>query len=531
MASNITRRKFIRTTSTSLLGLSSLNLLNCSGLNKKEQPNVLFIFADQLRRQALGCYGETNITTPNLDRLAGEGVKFTNAISSCPLCTPYRGMLQTGRYPSHTGIMMNWINPNPDEYCIAEAFRDNGYRTGFIGKWHLISGAFTANGTYKKWISDGKGGFKTDPEWNSKRRQLQRAYVEANPEPEYVPPGPYRQGYDHWEAYNFHVSFQKAFYYKDTPQRLFMPKYETDSEADMAMEFMKNSKNTNKPFFLMVAPHLPHNPWREKDCPEGYLEKVKKNLDKRPNVNNWLLPPNMTKGGHSARSYYAQIKNIDDNIGRLMSFLKENDLEKNTIVVFTSDHGEMLGSHSMKFKMKPYEESIGIPLIIRWPKRIPAGIVSDCIYTPIDHMSTLLPLADIEKPSKCDGMDLSSTVLGKNGVERKDTLIMNYTSDWDYCVTGKTDLAEEWRGVRTNTHTYVKYLEGREELFDNKNDPYQMTNLAADSQHSDKLNEMRRRLNELLKEAHDDFRLGDQYSEWFDDHRNVIKTGLGPIKG
>ena len=106
---------------------------------------------------------------------------------------------------------------------------------------------------------------------------------------------------------------------------------------------------------------------------------------------------------------------------------------------------------------------------------------------------------------------------------------MNYTSDWDYCTSGKTDLAEEWRGVRTKTFTYVKYLEGREELFDNINDPYQMTNLVNDNRYNNKLNGMRNRLNELLDEAHDDFRAGEHYAEWFDDKRNVIRTGLGPL--
>jgi arylsulfatase A-like enzyme len=481
---------------------------------RTRRPNVLFVFDDQLRADVCGVYGGRNITTPNIDRLAEQGVTFDNATSTCPLCTPFRGMLQTGRYPTHTGLVLNWVDVNPNQPTIARVFRDAGYRTGFIGKWHLAAGRRKRAGKHEVTRED-----------RERIAQAQAAYARENPETEYVPPGPARLGYDHWQAYNFHSDFQKAYYYEDTPKRLIMPRYETDSECDMAIEFMRRQREAGRSFFLMVAPHPPHPPMTPAACPAGYLEHVPQDLVWEPNV-----PADQRRRTNptAARCYYAMCKNFDDNLGRLLDFLDESGLSKDTIVVLTADHGEMLGSHGRENKMVPYREAVNIPYIVRWPGHIPAGRRVDVLQTPMDHLPTLCGLVGLTAPKTCDGVDLTGVLLGTKPADRDAILMMNYVSNWDFFDSGT--IWPEWRAVRTQRYTYVKWLDGKEELYDNRDDPYQMKDLAASREAQPVLERLRGRLRKLLADAHDEFLPGTAYADWYDDERNLVKTALGPVK-
>lgn len=478
-----------------------------------DKPNILVIFDDQLRADVCGVYGGKNITTPGIDRLAKDGVVFENALSICPVCTPFRGMLQTGRYPSHTGIVLNWVEVNPRLHGIANIFDDAGYRTGFIGKWHLAAGVRKHSGPHA-----------ATPEDRKRISAAEAAYAKQNPETEYVPPGPARLGYQFWQAFNFHANFQHAFYYEDTPKRLVMPKYETESEMDMAIAFMRQQKETGQPFLLMVAPHPPHPPFSPKDCPEGYLEKIPKQLTWAPNVPD---DAPRRKNQLATRCYYAMAKHFDDQFNRVLDFLDESGLADNTIVVLTSDHGEMLGSHRRSNKMVPYREAVKIPCIVRWPGHIPAGRRLEVLQTPMDHLPTLCTLAGLRAPADCDGMDLSTALLGTKDIKRDAVLMANYVSNWDFFDSGTN--WPEWRAVRTPQYTYVKWLTGKEELYDDVADPYQMKDLAAAPESQPVMKSLRTRLKELLAEAHDEFLPGTEYASWYDDERNLIKTGLGPV--
>jgi len=512
---SVTRRDFLR---TSIGGLAGAALSRLAGSSPKlspkgKRPNVLVIFDDQLRADACSVYSGSNISTPNLDRLAAQGIMFTNAVSTCPLCTPFRGMMQTGRYPTHSGLVLNWVEANPKQRCIAHVFRNAGYHTGFIGKWHLSVGDKKLAGKHAKTKAD-----------QQRIAEAIRAYQKKNPETEFTPPGPQRLGYNHWEAYNFHVNFRKAFYYRDTPERLIMDGYETDAEVGMAIEFMKKHKNSSDPFFLMVAPHPPHPPWNPDSCPPGYLEQIRKELDWAANVPKDFP---LRKDPLPARCYYAMAKNVDDNMGRLLKFLDESDLTNDTIVVFTSDHGEMFGGHGRRNKMVPYTEAVNIPLLIRWPGHVAAGARTDVLHTPMDHMPVLCSLAGLDIPETADGVDLSPVVRGTGTVDRDAVLMMNYVSHWDFFDSGT--LWPEWRGVKTNSHTYVKWLDGKEELYDNLADPYQMNNLVEGQKDLPTLGKLRARLKDLLAEAHDEFLPGTAYADWYDKERNLVRNALGPI--
>jgi arylsulfatase A-like enzyme len=223
------------------------------------KPNILFFFPDQVRASEVGYNGGQNATTPNLDRFAMQGVIFQNALSTCPLCTPYRAMLQTGRWPTLSGAVMNWINLPSTGQSLGDVFSRGGYDTAYIGKWHLAAGARA-------------GSLDRDKP------------VKPAAESEFVPPGPARLGYQYWAAYNFHANFNRAFYYRDTPDRLIMPKFETDSETDLAIDYLKNRGPGDRPFFLTVSPHPPHPPWRPDQTPPGSLDRAPKDLYWRPNV-------------------------------------------------------------------------------------------------------------------------------------------------------------------------------------------------------------------------------------------------------
>lgn len=502
------RREFLTSVAGGVALSATAGAMAADKPKATQQPNIIFYFADQFRADCMGTYGGRNITTPHLDRLAREGTTYNQAISSCPVCTPYRGMLMTGRYPTHSGILMNFVeasaraNPN----CLANVFGKAGYDTAMIGKWHLSVGRHKKSGLY------------------TPNRNVTNAYLKENPEEEFTAPGPGRLGFNHWESYNFHCWFNNYWYYRDKPEKIRDKAFETDSQTNSAISYMKKQQAADQPFMMVVAPHPPHPPFRKGFSPAGYLENIPEELHWNPNV-----PKNhpRRKDQLAARCYYAMSKNIDDNMGRILKYLDESGLADNTIIVFSSDHGEMHGSHGRTNKMVPYTEAVHVPMIVRWPGRVPAGKRLDGVFSPIDYMPTLCGLAGVPIPEEVDGMDLSDATLGRCKNSREDTLMMNYTSHWDFFQTGT--IWREWRGIHTGRQTYVKWLDGREELFDNQEDPYQMTNLAEGNKELPSLKRYRSRLKDLLAESHDKLQPGTAYGEWFDNERNLLRTALGPV--
>ena len=475
-----------------------------------DRPNVLVIFYDQYHPDIIGAYGGKNITTPNLDRLAEEGVLFTNALSTTPVCTPYRGMIMTGRYPTHTGIMLNFLEANTSQTNIADVFSASGYRTAFMGKWHLAAGSHKM-----AWVGQEQGSWEHP-----------QPYVDENPHYNFVPPGPARLGFEDWAAFNFHVDFLAAPYYRNEREKLIMDGYESDALTDMAIDYMEEARLADAPFFIMVAPHPPHSPFDR--LPEGYLEQVPETLHWDDNV-----PEGMQIGKHleEARAYYAMAKNADDNMGRMLDYLDESGLTGDTIVVFTSDHGSMLGSQGRRNKMIPYDEAVQVPLLMRWPGRLTSGSRTDTLQTPLDHMPTLIAMAGLEVPDGLDGIDLSHELLDGSSVDREAVLMSNYSAHLDYYMTATQPGANwpEWRGVKSKQYTYARWITGETELYDDLTDPEQLNDLSDDPAHAAVVEELEATLQILLAEAHDEFLPGNAFVDWVDRERNIIKTGLGPV--
>ncbi len=455
-------------------------MVGCSP--KPQKPNILFVFADQLRSQELSCYGGVNIKTPNLDRLAEEGLMMTNAISTYSICTPFRGMLLTGLYPLHSGISNNDHPLNPNLPSFAKACKEAGYNTAYIGKWHL----------------DGMG--RTT----------------------YIPPKR-RLGYDFWQALECTHNYFKSLYYDNNAKE---PEYwegfDAEAQTKAAQDYIK-SRDPEKPFFLTLSWGPPHDPYI---APQKYLDMVDPlKLELRENVKEheiadeladnprFIIPEKYSdrkrlrynlKNEKWVRSSYAKYLAatlaLDDYFGQLMKTLEEEGILDNTILVFSSDHGDHLGSHQFYGKCTPFEETISIPFLLRYPKGVKAKIVSDAMLSPMDMFPTIFGIADL-KHSGIDGIDLSKVIANEEEDKRDAILLMNLTHFNNAALINGLDT---YRGVRTKQYTYARYGDKRPWLlFDNKKDPYQMNNLANNSDYNELIEKLDVKLDMLLKKAGD----------------------------
>ena len=472
-------------------------------------PNVVIFLADQLRASALGPYGETNIETPTADRLAAQGTTFDRALSTFPLCQPYRGMLMTGRHPTHSGVVLNRVETSPvqNPQTLGVLFSQAGWHTGYIGKWHLAPGALAI-----------RGRFPGDPEGR-------RAYLAAHPDQEFVPPGPARLGFRHWEAYNYHGDASGYWFYRDRPEKVFAEGYETDVLVDQAISYLEARRQAREPFLLVVSPHAPHPPFAPEHCPPGYLERVRAQPVWQPDVPQ---DSRLRREPLPARCYYSMVRHSDDALGRLLRYVDESGLSETTLLLFTSDHGEMLGSRDRWGKQLPYHESIGVPLLARWPGVVPAGARSDALFTPLDYLPTLCGLAGITAPDYVDGLDLGAVLRGEAAHAPREAALLMNTAPSMRAFSGERGVPE-WRGVRTRRFSYIAWRSGEEELYDDVADPHQLANLAGDATSEDDVEQMRGQLRLLLAQAHDSFPKGDAYAEWFDAERRLRRTALGPV--
>ena len=398
------------------------------------RPNVLFILADDLGYGDLGCYGQKQILTPNIDRLAVEGLRFTQVYAGSTVCAPSRCCLMTGLHNGHGRIRDNLplgIYLKKDDVTIAEVLKPAGYRTGAVGKWSLgLHG------------SEGK---------------------------------PNDQGFDDWFG---HLDQDQAhFYYPDhlwDNDRVLLlagnrgeqkKQYTADLFTERALQFIDQSKGG--PFFLYLAYTLPHWSDYPKDTPESLIVPSDAPYSDR----NW---PQVEK------NYAAMVTRLDRDVGRFLARLKELALDDNTLVVFTSDNGPSAEAmHRPDFfhsggplrgvKRKMYEGGIRVPMIARWPGHMPAGKVSDQVWAFWDVLPTLAELAGAKPPKGIDGISMAPTLLGRPQERQHDYLY------WDYGHTrGKYLQAvrlDDWKGVRNGSDQPI-------ELYDLKLDADETRNLA-----------------------------------------------------
>ena len=420
-----------------------------------ERPNILYVFADQMRASAMGCMQDERVHTPYLDRLASQGVLFRNAIANTPVCTPSRASLLTGRHAWTCRSIVNDLRLPEEERGIADVLKVHGYRTGYVGKWHL----------------------------------------DGMPRDAFIPPGRRRHGFDdYWAAYDCtHRYLDPRYYYGDSCQVIHKDGYDADIHTDLAIEFLQQFRD--EPFCLFVSWGPPHAPYRE--VPQEFLDIYPPDeIELRPNAEG--------ADRQAIAGYYAHVTAIDRDIGRLMEALERFGLAENTIFVFSSDHGDMLWSHGRVKKQQPWEESVRIPLIIRWPARLLAGEVSDTLIGVVDHTPTLLGLADVPVPEAMNGVDLSGALLGQPDGQPTSAFLGEYVS------FGQGSIYQPWRGVRTLRYTYIRWLQGGVLLYDNLDDPYQFRNLAHEAGHRAQIDDLEGELRGWLRRLGDDFSSPDE---------------------
>lgn len=466
-----------------------------------KKPNILFIFADQWRSQAIGFTGEDQVITPNIDQFAKESRVYEHGLSCTPVCSPHRAALFTGKYPITTGVFTNCkigaeIGLSGDEIGIADVLKEQGYQTGYIGKWHLDV-----------------------PEQNYEENPVSGATAWDA----YTPPGPKRQGFDYWYSYGTFDRHLEPHYWKNTHEQIKINKWSVEHETQKAMDYIKASKDKGA-FTLFMSWNPPHSPYDE--VPQQYKDIYKDlNIKLRPNVTDGPFKAHTGEemGGNretlieKTKDYFAAISGIDENFGKLLDFLKEEGLEDDTIVVLSADHGDLMGSHGMMAKHVWYEESVNIPFIIRWPDKIKPGTDKVTLVNSVDVMPTLLGLADINIPSTVEGTDLSKTALGGDvsvpevaflaGYPGRDVFLRAFEKANQHPTT------KGWRAARTTRYTYVIHTGYWPEediciryLYDNQEDPYQLNPLIIeDASQNPIANELENALKDWLKEVKDPF--------------------------
>lgn len=461
------------------------------------RPNLLIIYPDQMRYDAMGCSGNPVIRTPQIDRLAAEGVQFTEAYTSYPICCPFRASMLTGKYAQGHGMVQNHFPLRGDQTFLAELLRDAGYRTGYIGKWHL----------------------------------------EGGPKPGFVPLHR-RFGFEHFVGFNRGHDYMSSIYYDDAGQAYHSARYEPDYQTDQLLEFIEGSAKAEdgKPWFGYVSYGPPHFPM---DMPD-HLRRIYK-PDEVP------LPPGVPDPGlqrqvqthrnevlcggdprsrhksHSAHErkpvgepeteaeirefiaeYYGMIHNIDWNLGRILNRLDSLGIAENTMVVFLSDHGDMFGQHGSfcGIKNQAYRAAMHVPLIIRYPARFARRQTEALVDVGVDMMPTLLDLCGIDAPEGMHGQSYLQVLDGLTG-EARDAIMYQIFTQKGANPTEFTPYAE--RGIRTKDWLYVRRKDARAMLFDERADYHEQTNLVDDPAHAAMMDEFDARISAHMEATGDDW--------------------------
>lgn len=396
---------------------------------RSDRPNILFVFSDQQRATALGCSpGDEDLVTPNFDALAREGMRLQTAVSNTPVCTPYRAMLMTGLLGHRTGVTTNNCYPDPHRHAyLGRTLRDAGYRCGYIGKWHL------GETVRLDWGDPRRLGF--DDEW-------------------FVPVVGRHNNPNRDHAIDSRVT--------EVGEGL----DRTEAETNRAIEFVKKQDGST-PWCLLVSWYPPHPPL---ESPARYVgQYLGRTLRKHPTTRKLFHDDELSALNANYAHYYGLISQLDAEFGRLMQALWGSGQAENTIVVFTSDHGEMLGSQGLYSKHWPFRESSQVPFLIRWPGKIRPGSTLGMPFGAPDIYPTLCGLVGIDCPPGLDGVDCSAALLGGERAQESVYLAMQHGYvPWP-----------GWRGIRTERYNYARTEEGPWILFDLEDDPFEERNMVG----------------------------------------------------
>jgi arylsulfatase A-like enzyme len=438
----------------------------CTKTEVPEKPNLLFVFSDQQTFDMLGCYGNPQIVTPNIDKLASEGLRFESCISNSPICTPFRGMLMSGQYSLYNGCYVNDRPLVPGHgKKFAEVLRDAGYSTGYIGKWHLLGGNRNRN----------------------------------------IPAGPMRYGFDDvFYSNNCHVDFRpgKCFYWNENDEKEYFDEWEVYGQTNQAIDFLESVKDREDPFALFVSWHPPHDwgKFKGEDGKMHYKYDAPEELMAYYNRDSIKVRPGMESTPDLRRMYHGQMAmttGVDIAFGQLMDKLKEIGADENTIIVFTSDHGDMLEFDQAVYpKQYPHDYSLHIPFVLKYPKLIKKNTTTGLLFSALDMMPSILGLMGLEVPEECHGKNLAEAIT--NGDEDA----VDFVPIWLHEGLG-------FRGVITKEFTFAQQNNANSRLhnkmFDRVNDPNQLENLINDEKFESKKQELWGMTQEWMQSIGDEF--------------------------
>ena len=492
-----------------------------------KKPNIIYIMADDLTTQAISAYGgiyKDIAPTPNIDKVAKEGMLFQDVLVTNSICGPSRAAILTGNYSNLNGYYKNESGGKFDDskWTFPQEFQKNGYKTALFGKWHL----------------------GTEP-----------------------------VGFDTFKYHN--ASGQQGNYwnplYNDNGKNIKEKGYATNLSTDFALNWLGATEMTDKPFLMVLQYKAPHRPWHpdtkyeklwddiEMPYPSTFNDDYKgrektagdtemtmeyfsrrdmklerpKNLKRKERI-QWdfygakageiVQPKGMTneegkkwRYQNYIKDYLACVKSVDDNIGRVLTYLKENNLEENTVIVVTSDQGFYLGDHGFFDKRFIYEESLRMPFMVKYPERIKAGSVNEDIITNIDFAPTLLELAGITTTQKMQGTSFVPVLEGNTPKDWQDAMYYHYYEFpfWHH--------VQPHYGIRTQKYTLAHFYYNIDvwELYDLEKDPNQMNNIYNDPNYTSTITELKAKLKNLMIKYENDKSLVD--------FRKITDTDFGRI--
>lgn len=448
-----------------------LNTLSQS-IRTTTRPNIVFILVDDLRWDELGIAGHPFIKTPNIDRIGHEGVRFRNAFMTTPLCSPSRASFLTGQYAHTHGITDNVDRSAASHKLVTfpRLLHDSGYATAFIGKWHMGNDDTPRPG-FDRWVSFKGQGTYLNPDINENGKAVKPT------------------GYITDILSGYAVEFIRRRH--DKPFLVYLAHKAIHPEGAQANDGSVNLADSER--FLPAERHqtayagkpLPHRP-NYKRPPEG-KPALQRQIGNLPPLGAATATRDEAILGRQ-RSLLA----IEEGVGEILKALKETGQLDNTIIVFTSDNGYFYGEHGLSVERRlAYEESIRMPLLVRYPKVVKAGTVRDELVLNIDLAPTLLGLASGPVPNTMQGRSLVPLLKGAKPAWRNSFLI-EYYSDKVF----PRMLQMGYKAVRTQRWKYIHYLEldGMDELYDLKTDPYELKNLIKEPRAATQLNAMQAEL-------------------------------------
>ena len=441
----------------------------------KTRKNLIYIFADQWRYHAMGCAGEDHVATPAMDSFASDSVFCDSALSSYPLCSPHRAALLTGKDPLSLGMWTNCkIGLNecvmllPQETLISDVLAEEGYKTAYIGKWHLDGSELN---------------FSSHPESGA-------AYWDA-----YTPRGERRHHFQFWHSYGAMDNHTAPHYWEDSPKAMTFDEWSPKHETDVMIQYLESVRNDEKPVFAVLSWNPPHPPYDliDPECLKLYEEDGAF----RPNVpESWRTDSAYLK---KRKEYFSAVAGLDREFGRLIAYLKESGFYDDSVIVLSADHGDMMGSHGLYGKNVWYEESVRIPLIIHDNEigrgRSHARIISE------DQAPTMLDLLGVRIPDTMTGISHASSLLSGPGLRSFSYHMMIPGMPelvTPYRERGLDNRAFGWRAIRTDTEKYV-IDNGTEPgakperlLYDLVSDPFEMNprHLEKDSAEAVRFDDM-----------------------------------------